>query len=154
MVNFSDSNMVVASCGSVFISILRQPLNLTAVRELQRQTIAHARAHAGSYAALSIVELAAAVAQSKEVRDASSEIGAGLDVRNAAIVIQGTGFRGAAARAALRGIYLVKPPKYTYKIFDDTKQGAEWLIAEDRRAGHRAVSVEDLLAALEAAHNS
>jgi hypothetical protein len=130
VVRFVDERLGIASCGPVFLNVVRAPVDMPLVCEMERHVADHAAANRGAYSTLSVIEPAAAKRQDKQATAAAGRIGHQFQVLRAAIVAEGEGFRAAAIRTALTAMYLLKPPKYPYKIFAASPQGARWLVEQ------------------------
>jgi hypothetical protein len=89
----------------------------------------------------------AADATSKEVRDKSAELARAHPILGAAIVIEGSGFRPAATRTLVAGMYLVTKKAYPHKIVSTPAEGAEWLVPLLASAGVQHTANEIVLAA-------
>jgi hypothetical protein len=124
-VRLADDGLALASAGHVLVSILRRPLTLDRILVMRRES--RRMADQGQFVSFSIIEPGAANAASAEVRDASSAFAREFDLVGAAIVIEGTGFRPAATRTLIAGMYLVTKKRYPHKIVQTPTEGATWL---------------------------
>src|SRR5690242_3540322 len=83
----------------------------------------------GKAVSISVIEpTAAAAPASAEVRNALETFAREGYVNAAAIVIEGTGFRAAAARTIVAGMYIVARRAYPHKIVATPAGGAAWLV--------------------------
>ena len=124
----SDGGLALASCGAVYLSILRRPLTLEGLARMTRISKRLFEQHRGKCASMAIIEPSAADAASKEVRDKSAELARAHPILGAAIVIEGSGFRPAATRTLVAGMYLVTKKEYPHKIVSTPAEGAAWLV--------------------------
>src|SRR5205814_7203796 len=69
--------------------------------------------------------------------------------RGVALVIEGTGFRPAAVRGLIAGVYLVSRVVYPRKIFSVVREAALWLTATASAGCPGAVDTATLEAAVE-----
>lgn len=153
IIHDSDDRIALASCGAVYISVLRQPLTLDGLMRLTKQSKRMFELHHGQCASLAIIEPSAAAAASAEVREKSAELARAHPILGAAIVIEGSGFRPAATRTLIAGMYLVTKKEYPHKIVSTAAEGAEWLVPVLAKAGIPQ-SATDLIAAVEVARAS
>ncbi len=150
MIHDCDDRIALASCGAVYISLLRKPLTLDGVARMARQSKRMFELYHGKVVSLAVIEPGAADAASKEVRDKSAELARAHPILGAAIVIEGSGFRPAATRTLVAGLYLVTKKEYPHKIVSTAAEGAEWLVPILAQVGV-AQSAADMVAAVEAA---
>jgi hypothetical protein len=144
--HYADDTHAIGSLGIVFINIVRKPANLAMLRETRRQVQRHFRRWNNRSAALSVIEPSAAQALTKEVRDESAALTGDFPSRAAATVIEGSGFRAAATRTAMVGLFLLSRPKYPHKVCGSVADGAKWLVATVADLG---VTPEALVRAVE-----
>ncbi len=142
-----DDRIALASCGAVYISILRQPLTLDGLERMTRQSKRMSELHRGKSASLAIIEPGAATAASAEVREKSAELARAHRILGAAIAIEGSGFRPAATRTLVAGMYLVTKKDYPHKIVSTPAEGAEWLVPLLAQAGITHTALEIIAAA-------
>src|SRR6478609_625818 len=150
MIHDVDERIALASCGAVYISLLRKPLTLDGVARMAKQSRRMFELYRGKCVSLAVIEPAAADAASKEVRDKSAELARAQPILGAAIVIEGTGFRPAATRTLVAGLYLVTKKEYPHKIVSTPAEGAEWLVPILAQVGVTQ-SAADMVAAVEEA---
>jgi hypothetical protein len=124
----SDGGLALASIGAVYISILRTPLTVDGVVLMARHSKRLYEARHGKSASIAIIEPSAASAASAEVRERSAELAKAHPILGAAIVIEGSGFRPAATRTLVAGMYLVTKKAYPHKIVSTAEEGAAWLV--------------------------
>ncbi|HEY2744166.1 MAG TPA: hypothetical protein VGL86_06075 [Polyangia bacterium] len=147
IIHDSDGGLALASCGAVYISILRRPLTLDGLARMTRQSKRIYELHRGRCASMAIIEPSAADAASKEVREKSAELARAHPILGAAIVIEGSGFRPAATRTLVAGMYLVTRKEYPHKIVSTPAEAAAWLVPILAQAGVLQSSNELILAA-------
>ena len=145
-----DDRIAMASCGAVYVSLLHKPLTLDGLERMARQSKRMFDLYRGKCVSLAVIEPSAADAASKEVRDKSAELARAHPILGAAIVIEGSGFRPAATRTLVAGLYLVTKKEYPHKIFSTSAEGAEWLVPILAQVGVTQ-SAADMVAAVEAA---
>jgi hypothetical protein len=148
-IHFSDSRQALGSCGNVFVTVLRQPMTIEAVEPLRRESFRMSERFAGKCVSLAIIEPTAASPASTEVRDATAAFARESNIMAAAIVIEGSGFRPAATRTLVAGMYLVTKKSYPHKIVATAEEGAVWL-AEQLVAAGVPVSASEIVAAARA----
>jgi hypothetical protein len=146
----SDDRIALASCGAVYISLLHKPLTPDGLARLARMSKRMFERYRGKCVSLAVIEPGAADAASKEVRDGSAELARAHPILGAAIVIEGSGFRPAATRTLVAGMYLVTKKEYPHKIVSTAAEGAAWLVPILAQVGVTQ-SPEDMVAAVEAA---
>ena len=144
--HFADDMHAIGSIGIVFINIVRKPANLEMLKETRRQVQRHFRRWNMKSVALSVLEPSAAQALPKEVRDETAALTTDFPSLAAAVVIEGTGFRAAATRTAMAGLFLLSRPKYPQKVCGSVGDGAGWLVATRPEIG---VSAEAMVKAVE-----
>jgi hypothetical protein len=66
----------------------------------------------------------------------------------AAVLVEGVGFRAAAARALTTGIMLVARPKYPIKVFADRHEAARWLMPQLAQGVKEPLTDGEVLTAL------
>ncbi|MCU1279419.1 MAG: hypothetical protein JWM53_2965 [bacterium] len=153
IIHDSDDRIALASLGAVYISVLRQPLTVDGLARLTKHSKRLFELHRGKCVSLAIIEPTAAAAASAEVREKSAELARAHPILGAAIVIEGSGFRPAATRTLIAGMYLVTKKEYPHKIVATPAEGAAWLVPILAQAGV-AQSATDIVAAAEATRAS
>jgi len=83
------------------------------------------------------------------VRDEGAALTAEFKSLAAATVIEGSGFRAAATRTAIAGMYFIAKPPFPHKVFGDLSTGAGWVIAMGASAAPNGVTVGDIVRAVE-----
>jgi serine/threonine protein kinase len=149
-VRYADENLALARSGNINISVLRRPLTLDGIAQMRRESRHMFGDAPDRYAALAVIEPGAANAVSPEVREASAEFAREFKIRGAAIVIEGTGFRPAATRTLIAGLYLMTKKAYPHKIFENLDDAAAWLVPLLASTGVKH-SVADIVSAAEQA---
>lgn len=150
IIHDSDGGLALASCGAVYISLLHKPLTVDGVMRMARQSKRMFELYRGKCVSLAVIEPSAADAASKEVRDKTAELARAHPILGAAIVIEGSGFRPAATRTLVAGMYLVTKKEYPHKIVSTAAEGATWLVPILAQVGVTQ-SVAEMVAAVEAA---
>jgi len=150
IIHDSDDGLALASCGAVYISLLHKPLTVDGVARMARQSKRMFELYRGKCVSLSVIEPSAADAASKEVREKTAELARAHPILGAAIVIEGSGFRPAATRTLVAGMYLVTKKEYPHKIVSTAAEGAAWLVPILAQVGVTQ-SPEEMVAAVEAA---
>ena len=146
---YADATHAIGSVGNAFINIVRQPATLEMLRETRRQVQRHFRRCNEVSVAVSVLEPGAAQSVPREVRDAGAALTAEFKSLAAATVIEGTGFRAAATRTAIAGMYFIAKPPFPHKVFGDLKEGAGWVIEMGSRTASLAVTTGDIVRAVE-----
>jgi len=145
IIHDSDDRIALASCGAVYISLLRKPLTLDGIVRMSRESKRMFELYRGKCVSLAVIEPSAAAAATAEVREKSAELARAHPILGAAIVIEGTGFRPAATRTLVAGLYLVTKKEYPHKIVATVEEGAAWLVEQLAAAGVtvRAADITD-----------
>lgn len=146
-IEVADDMSGVGSYGPVSLHVSARTPTIARLKEVMKlQDRMAALGHAT--ASLSVVEPTAVSPQSKEERDVTTQMMLRSPVRAAAIVVEGSGFRAAAARTVIAGFFLLKRP-YPYRVFATADEGARWVVAMLARDGVRDVAPDALAAALQ-----
>jgi hypothetical protein len=149
--HYADQLHAVVSVGNVFINLVRKPATVGMIRETRRQVQRHFRRWNNQCVAVSVLEPSAAQSVPREVRDESAALTAEFQSLAAATVIEGSGFRAAATRTAVSGMFLISRPSYPHKVFGNLADGASWVIEKVSRTAPLAVTSDDILRAIEVA---
>jgi serine/threonine protein kinase len=152
-VDFADEQLAFAPVGHVLVTVLRQPLTLDGIEQMRAASRRVFGSQPQRYATLSIIEPTAAGQVSAEVRAASAALAREFKIHSAAIVIEGTGFRPAATRTLIAGLYLVTKKEYAHKILETPAAGASWLAARLAQSG-LPVDIKAVVAAAEEARRA
>ncbi len=147
---YRDGTLAAAVHESGLVQVVRRPITLESLRGLRRAVDAHARRHPDTMCSITVIEPAAAGLQDKATRDEMTAMTLAYKSLGAAIVIEGSGFRSAAIRTVMAGVFLMTTKKYPHKVFNSAMVGAEWLV-EITRAGGARISATGMLAAVDAA---
>jgi hypothetical protein len=150
IIHDSDDGLALASCGAVYISLLHKPLTVDGVARMSRMSKRMFELYRGKCVSLAVIEPSAADAASKEVREKTAQLARAHPILGAAIVIEGSGFRPAATRTLVAGMYLVTKKEYPHKIVSTAAEGAAWLVPILAQVGVTQ-SPDDMVAAVEAA---
>jgi len=145
----ADDRLALASCGAVYISVLRKPLTVEGAAQLRLQARRMATRHGDKHASFSVIEQSAAGAPPPEVREAMSRLAKEFPIICAGIVLEGSGFGPAAIRTLIAGIYLVTKKLYPHKVFDQPRAAATWMVPLMAQTGVTQ-TVTELVAAVEA----
>ncbi len=148
-VHYADAMHAIGSVGNVFINVIRQPITLVGVRETRLHVQRHFRRWSDCCVALTVIEPAAAQSVPREVRDASAALTTEFKSLAAATVIEGSGFRAAATRTAVAGMFLLARAPFPHKVFGSLRDGADWVIATGSRGGRIEATADALLGAVE-----
>jgi hypothetical protein len=152
--HYADDLHAVASVGNVFINVVRKPATVGMIRETRRQVQRHFRRWNNQCVAVSVLEPTAAQAVPREVRDESAALTAEFHSLAAATVIEGSGFRAAATRTAVSGMFLISRPAYPHKVFASLIESARWVIETVKRTAPLEVTSDDILRAIEVARRA
>jgi hypothetical protein len=123
----ADGRQALAVCRNVFVNVLRQVPTCESVDELRRVSRQMQETHGEKFGTLSVLEPMAIAQVPDEVRNALEAYAHEFKPLASAIVIEGGGFRGAAVRIIVAGIYLFKSNPYPHKICGTPLEGATWL---------------------------
>jgi hypothetical protein len=124
----ADERQALAICGNVFVNVLRLVPTVQSIDELRRVSRQMQDKHGEQrFASLSVLEPMAVAGVADDVRKASQAYAHEFKPLGSAIVIEGGGFRGAALRTIIAGIYLFMTKSYPHKICGTPLEGASWL---------------------------
>jgi hypothetical protein len=140
-IHFADDRQAVGTSAHVLYSVLRKPLTIEGCAQLVAEGKRMFERTQGRYVAFSVLEPSSASAAPPEVRKATAEFAASK-ILGAGIVIEGSGFRPAATRTLVAGMYLVTRKSYPHKIFEAPADGAAWLAQVLADAGLRSTARE------------
>lgn len=127
LIHFADERLAIGSVGSTYITLLHRPLTVEGVAEMRYQAKRIFERTHGKHVTIAVIEPSAASPASAEVRAGSAELAREFPILGAAIVLEGSGFRPAATRTLIAGMYLVTRKAYPHKIFENARDGAAWL---------------------------
>jgi hypothetical protein len=130
----------VASCGRVFINVFRLAATMEVVIEVRRHVERHWRVWPDRVVSITVIEPSAGSPPPADVRAQTSALTREYK-STAAIVIEGNGFRAAAMRTVISGMYLFSRQTYPYKILGTVAEGARW-IESAAGEGLRATVIE------------
>jgi hypothetical protein len=126
-----DGGFALATAGSVFINVWREPSTLAQLELLREHEAALVEHEAAGVIMVLTVLLPSAFTlgtrERKEVDALARQFAP--STRAHAYVIEGSGFRTAAVRALVAGINLITRTGGLTKVFEDTVHAAEWLEA-------------------------
>jgi hypothetical protein len=145
---YADERLALATCSGVFLSVLRLPLNLQGAIHLRREAKTFNDRSAGRSGSLAIIEATASANPPSDVREHTAAMTRENKIIAAAITLEGSGFRPAAIRTMIAGLYLVARKEYPHKIFERASDAAEWLAPLMSKSGVQTGSAE-LYAAVE-----
>jgi hypothetical protein len=134
-IHFSDAKQALGSCGNVFVTVLRQPMTMDVIEPLRREQRKMSQRCAGKCVTLAIIESTAMSHPSPQVREATASFAKEGGILGAAILLEGSGFRAAAIRTLVAGMYLVSKKSYLHRIVQTTDEGAAWLVELLAEAG-------------------
>lgn len=138
-------------CGNVFVNVLRQTPTVAGINDMRRLSKRMWARHQGNFGSLTVMEPMAVANVSEEVRKASDAYTREFVILASSIVIEGRGFKGAALRTIIAGMYLFSRNSYPHKICSTVHEGAVWLVP---RLPSGSPRVEELIEAVEATRAS
>jgi hypothetical protein len=147
----ADGRQALAICGNVFVNVLRQAPTIDSIDELRRVSRQMQQSHGEQFGSLSVLEPWAVANVPDEVRKASEAYAHEFKPLASAIVIEGGGFRGAALRLIVAGMYLLKSSRYPHKICATPLEGATWLAPRLPAGSPRADNLVQVVAGARAA---
>src|SRR5690348_16978456 len=127
LVRWSDEGMAIGWVDRVWINVLRRPMRLEHARVIRRLAGEHRVQFGNRSVSMSVLEDTAFHNVSDEVRQETSALVREFPTLGVATVIEGTGFRVAAGRMMMAGIYMVARVKHPQKVFDKTAEAARWM---------------------------
>jgi hypothetical protein len=126
-IGYRDDRSAAATWRNLFVVVLRQRAGAERLRRYRRVLERHVAAWPGQYASVTVLE---ATAYSETVpadeREEMARMMRDFHGLGSAVVLEGTGFRPAAARTMLAGVYLITRPPYPHKVFDAVDLAARW----------------------------
>lgn len=129
----------IASAGNLVLFVGRAPVEKQVVERLHARIRSVGAQHPAGAGYLHVIESNGAITDvpSEETRRAFTAIARdpGPSARAALIVIERTGFRGAAMRAIVSGILLAGGTKMPVKVASSVASGAEWFLRTLREGG-------------------
>ncbi len=147
---FGDEVSAVGYVGNVLVSVTRNRQLIENLRRLRKAIDVHFKRWPGGVATISVLEPSAYSSMvSSEEREEIGALARDYMARGVALVIEGTGFRPAAVRVMISGVYLVTRVSYPRKIFGNVNEGSQWLITTASAGAPGAVDVPALLNAVE-----
>jgi hypothetical protein len=142
-IRFSENGLAFATYANVGVVVIRQPLSIAKVRRLRQeveqlhQQFGHARTM------LTIVESAAVASPDNELRSEFAAIARELPAAQNVIVLEGSGFRMAAARAIMNAMALLSGNASKQHTFVSVEPALEAIVEHGRVPG---LTHEDLAA--------
>jgi hypothetical protein len=145
-IEVADEAGAIGTYGPVILNVAARPLPIDRIRESSRLTkkLEQNRGKIGSY---TVIEAAAVSPQPENERDETNKMMLASPLTAAALIIEGTGFRAAAARTVIAGYFILKRP-YAVKVMSEANAGASWLVGELGAKGVRDLDPIELYAAL------
>jgi hypothetical protein len=128
VLEYADPGITLLTRANISVCLLRAPLTLERLQELRR---ASARVHKRlgfERVNLSVIEPPAMLDIPDDVRTASAALIRDFPALEVT-VLEGGGFRSAAARAILNGIAILSAGRRR-RIFDTVMAAAQWLVAQ------------------------
>jgi hypothetical protein len=132
MIRFSDGSVTLASDRNASVTVIRDPITMDQLRSLRRVVAALQKEHGTDRVSLAVVEPAAMVTPSEEVRAEAAAIPRDLPTVLDATVLEGQGFRAAAVRAVMHGITLVTGRRSSRRTFATVEEAVESIVATGR----------------------
>jgi hypothetical protein len=123
----ADERLAFTICDNVFVNVLSASPTLTGINDMRRVSKRLWERWQGQFGTLSVLEPMAVANVSDEVRKASDAYTREFVLLGSAIVIEGRGFKGAALRTIIAGMYLIARNAYPHKICSSPGEGASWL---------------------------
>jgi hypothetical protein len=136
----------VATIGPVLIHIVRLVTDVERVRAVGR-VVHQLVARHPSCVSFSVIEPGAVARQSRDAYEESVDLIRNAPVAAALTVIEGSGFRAAAARSAVAGFYMLTRRPYPHKVFSTVQEGTGW--ARQSMAGVTLPSEQAIVRAIE-----
>ncbi len=147
---FGDEVSAVGYVGNVLVSVTRNRQLVEHLRKLRKAIDAHFKRWPGGVATISVLEPSAySSSVSSEEREEINSMARDYIARGVALVIEGTGFRPAAVRVLISGVYLVARVSYPRKIFQNVNEASQWLTTAASAGAPGAVDTAGLLTAVE-----
>jgi hypothetical protein len=106
-IRFSENGLVFATYANVGVVVIRQPLSIAKVRRLRQEVEQLQQQFGHDRIMLTIVESAAVASPDNALRSEFSALARELPAALNIIVLEGSGFRMAAARAIMNAMALV-----------------------------------------------
>ena len=151
---FVDGGVAVGGVGNVFITISRHRAEVDTLRRMRTALTSHFKRWPAGVGTISVMESTSYSGQvTHDEREEMAKMSRDYAARAVALVIEGTGFRPAAIRTMLAGLYLVSRPTYPRRIFDTVDHGIGWLVPSASAGIAGAVDDATLRAAIAALRN-
>jgi hypothetical protein len=143
-----DGGFALATAGSVFINVWREPSTMAQLELLREHEQALVEHEAGGAIMVMTVLLPSSymlgTRERKEVDSLARQFAP--STRAHAYVIEGSGFRTAAVRALIAGINLITRTGQMTKVFEDAVHAAAWL--EQHAGPAQVVRASEVMEAL------
>jgi hypothetical protein len=131
---FADEGVVLATNASVAVCIFRAPLTMARLQRIRRESETIQTRFGEQRVNLTVIEPSAVTVISEDLRKESAALMRDFPANNTATVLEGGGFRMAAARAILSGLTLLAGERSRRRIFETVEQAATWLAENNANA--------------------
>jgi len=147
---YFDDLCALGAVGNVFISLTRRRQDVRRLRQVRVGLDAHFKRWPGGVGTLSVLEANSYSGMvTAEEREEIQRMAKDYSARGVALVIEGSGFRPAAMRTLLAGVYLVTRVTYPRKIFSSVGEAASWISSSASAGVPGAIDTAALVAAVE-----
>ncbi len=124
---FADEGVALATHGCVAACVFRAPLTLERLYRLRRESEPIQLRFGIERVNLTIVEPGAVSSLPEDVRKESAALMREFPASMTVTVLEGVGFRAAAARAILSGLTLLAGERQRRRMFESVDEAAAWL---------------------------
>jgi hypothetical protein len=124
---YADEGIALALRGSITACVFRNPITMERLQRLRRESVTIQARLGVARVNLTIIEPTAVATMAEDVRKESAALMRDFPAATTATVLEGGGFRTAAARAILSGLTLLAGERSRRRIFDSVEDAATWL---------------------------
>jgi hypothetical protein len=124
---FADEGVALATHGRVAACVFRTPVTLERLQRLRRESEPIQLRFGIERVNLTIIEPGAVGSMAEDVRKESAALMREFPASTTATVLEGVGFRAAAARAILSGLTLLAGERHRRRMFESVDEAATWL---------------------------
>lgn len=142
-IRFSEDGLAFATCANAGAAVIRQPLSVAKVRRLRQEIEQLHQQFGHERIMLTIVESTAVASPDHDLRAEFTAIARELPAAQNITVLEGSGFRMAAARAIMNAMALVSGQRSKQHTFVSVEPALDSIVEQ----GHaRSITREDLAA--------
>jgi len=141
---YHDAGVCHAQRGALSVIVIREPMTVARMGKL-REGSERARAeHGDKRLSIIVLEPASVADVPREVREAGAQMMREFKSPGSALVIEGGGVRGIAARAIVNGMFILSGRRSGVKVFDHVADASRWLSSYARSIGAAPVASDEI----------